>query len=363
MMASASTAPALKTEDAPMTDAPNRSDELYEQCAARDAGTIFFQRDLSAMQIAGNIQELLMIVNQLCRAQLMKMMTFDGEPCWKIRPRREAEKLRTLSPDESMIFSHIDAAQAEGVWSKALRAKTNFTQAVLTKCLKALESKDLVQSVMSVKHPNRKMYLLKTLTPSEEIAGGLWQSNGDFDMGMIEEITQIVAKKVEIETCIRVPGNWNNYDTTDRNAAIARKKAQVQGIRDIEEAPPVRPYKPSVHGNTARLVHKSNPHYPTASTIAAWLNSTEVLKGRVARDEDMEQLMEMMVLEGRLEKVSAINYRTALSMSDTKVYNGFVDAPCGTCPVFDLCADDGEISAKTCVYFGEWLGTESEMFE
>lgn len=265
-----------------------------------------------------------------------------------------------MTGDENTLYQHIDQAQSEGVWSKALRAKTNFAQPTLTKCLKSLESKDLVQSIMSVKFPNRKMYLLKHLTPSEDIAGGLWQNNGDFDLGMIDEISQIVRQKVDMETCVRIPGNWNNYTPTDRAAAIARKKAHVQGIPDIEDAIPVRPYKPPVQPNATRWVHKSNPNYPTANTLATWLNETGVLKGRTARDVDMEQLLEMMVLDGRLEKVSHIAYRTALNMSDTKTYNGFVDAPCGTCPVFDLCADDGEISARTCVYFGEWLGTESE---
>jgi DNA-directed RNA polymerase III subunit RPC6 len=74
----------------------------------------------------------------------------------------------------------------------------------------------------------------------------------------------------------------------------------------------------------------------------------------------MEQLLEMMVLDGRLEKISGTNYRTVLTATDTKVYNGFVDAPCGNCPVFDLCGDEGEISARSCVYFGQWLETQSE---
>ena len=72
--------------------------------------------------------------------------------------------------------------------------RTHVTQQVLTKCLKSLESKDLVQSVMSVKFPNRKMYLLKHLRPSEDIAGGPWQSEGDFDTALIETISGIVAQ-------------------------------------------------------------------------------------------------------------------------------------------------------------------------
>jgi DNA-directed RNA polymerase III subunit RPC6 len=69
----------------------------------------------------------------------------------------------------------------------------------------------------------------------------------------------------------------------------------------------------------------------------------------------------MMVLEGRLEKLSGTNYRLAMKAQDVdEGMNGFVDAPCGTCPVFDLCGDSGEITARTCVYFTEWLSSVTE---
>lgn len=238
--------------------------------------------------------------------------------------------------------------------------KTNVTQQVLTKCLKSLESKDLVQSVMSVKYPNRKMYLLKHLQPSEDIAGGPWQSEGDFDTALIDIVSGALAQYVENETCIRVPGDWNKYDRPDRSAEIAEKKAQVQGVRDIEEAPAVKPYHPPRDPHSISLVHRQNPQYPTAASLAVWLNERELLKGKNVREDDMEQLLEMMVLDGRLEKTSGTSYRTVLAPTDRKVYNGFVDAPCGNCPVFDLCGTEGEISARTCVYFGQWLDTQSE---
>lgn len=336
------------------------AEALYDMCAQRAEGTVFFQRDLSNMQVAETMNDLTTSLQELCDRHLMKIMTFDGEPCWKLRSRAEADKLRRLTPDERLLYHHIDQVQAEGIWSKALRAKTNVTQQVLTKCLKSLESKDLVQSVMSVKFPNRKMYLLKHLRPSEDIAGGPWQSEGDFDTALIDTISAIIAQHIENETCIRVPGNWNNYPIQDRSADVAAKKAQVQGIADIEDAPAARSYLPPRDPNSAKVVHKHSPQYPTAASVASWLNSKEVLRGKFVREDDMEQLLEMMVLDGRLEKTSGTNYRTALTAADTKVYNGFVDAPCGNCPVFDLCGTEGEISARTCVYFGQWLDTQSE---
>ncbi|USP76392.1 uncharacterized protein yc1106_03666 [Curvularia clavata] len=354
--------PVEASNDASNNEVLSPADALYEKCAQRPAGQIFFQRDLSNMQVADTMAQLMVLLQELCDRHLLKMMTFEGDPCWKLRSREDADKLRRLTPDERLLYNYIDQVQADGIWSKALRLRTNVTQQTLTKCLKSLESKDLVQSVMSVKFPNRKMYLLKHLTPSEDIAGGPWQSEGDFDTALIDTISGIVAQHVENETCIRVPGNWNDYEVTeDRTAAIARKKAQVQGTQDIEDIGlAVKPHRPIRDPNTSRLVHRHNPQYPTAASVANWLNSKEILRGKTVREDDMEQLLEMMVLDDRLEKISGTNYRTVLRATDTKVYNGFVDAPCGNCPVFDLCGDEGEISARTCVYFGQWLETESE---
>ncbi|KAH4212931.1 DNA-directed RNA polymerase III subunit RPC6 [Parastagonospora nodorum] len=362
MASAAAPLPVPKVEDAaaqePSNEVVSPADALYDKCAERPQGTVFFQRDLSNMQVAETMAELTMLLQDLCDRHLLKLMTLEGEPCWKLRSRTDADKLRRLTPDERLLYHHIDQVQAEGIWSKALRMRTNVTQQVLTKCLKSLESKDLVQSVMSVKFPNRKMYLLKHLKPSEDIAGGPWQSEGDFDTALIDAISSVIAQHIENETCVKVPGNWNDYGQHDRAAEIARKKAQVQSVRDIEEAPAVKPY--SRDPSSSKLVHKNSPTYPTAASVATWLNSKEVLRGKTCREDDMEQLLEMMVLDGRLEKISGTNYRTVLTAVDSKVYNGFVDAPCGNCPVFDLCGDEGEISARTCVYFGQWLETQSE---
>ncbi|KAF2677352.1 DNA-directed RNA polymeras-like protein III subunit Rpc34 [Lentithecium fluviatile CBS 122367] len=358
--ASASAAPAppnLKHEDgAPLG---TRADELYDRCAERPKDTTFFQRDLSNMQVAESMGELLNMVQVLVDRHLLKPMTLDGESCWKLRSRSDAEKLRRLTADERNLYNHIDQMQKEGIWSKALRARTNVTQQVLTKCLKSLESKDLIKSVTSVKNPSRKMYLLKHLEASEDIAGGPWQSNGDFDTGLIQVAAELMVRYVGEQTLTSVPSSWNNYATTDRTAAIAQKKAEVQRLRDIEDAPPARLYRPPMHPGSSHKVYRNNAHYPTAASAAEFLNNLGVLKEKKVRESDMEQLLEMMVLDGRLEKANQTSYRSVLKATDTKVYNGFVDAPCGSCPVFDLCIDEGQISARTCAYFANWLGTES----
>jgi len=266
-----------------------------------------------------------------------------------------------LTSDERLIYYHIDQAQTEGAWSKALRQKTHLPQQTVTKILKSLESRGLVQSVMSVRNPSRKMYLLKHLRASEEIAGGPWQTDGEFDRALIDIASEVVAKKVQQETCIKVPAPSKSRISPERAARIAQKvaerQAQAKAVRDIEDSTPDNSYHPPLE---TRLVHRHNPFFPNAAGLTEYLNGTHLLRERTVREQDMEQLLEMMVLEDRIEKVSATSYRTVLLPASKKVYNGFVDAPCGNCPVFEQCQSEGPISARTCVYFGEWLGTESE---
>jgi DNA-directed RNA polymerase III subunit RPC6 len=75
-----------------------RADMLYEACAKRPEGTTFFQRDLTSMQIARDLNELLSLVGDLVNRHLLKPLQFEGEPCWQLRPADIADKYAALFP-------------------------------------------------------------------------------------------------------------------------------------------------------------------------------------------------------------------------------------------------------------------------
>jgi DNA-directed RNA polymerase III subunit RPC6 len=115
-MASSTTLPlpVPKTEDVPAqepsNDAVSRADALYNKCAERSQGTVFFQRDLSNMQVAETMAELTLLLQELCDLHLLKLMTLEGEPCWKLRSRSEAEKYAVflLVPKASILIKCLD---------------------------------------------------------------------------------------------------------------------------------------------------------------------------------------------------------------------------------------------------------------
>jgi DNA-directed RNA polymerase III subunit RPC6 len=96
MASVASPSPVPKQEETavqvPGHEIVSPADALYDKCAQRSEGTVFFQRDLSNMQVAETIAELTMLLQELCDRHLLKLMTLEGEPCWKLRSRSEADK-------------------------------------------------------------------------------------------------------------------------------------------------------------------------------------------------------------------------------------------------------------------------------
>lgn len=92
----ASAATPLPVQDAaaqqPSDAIVSPSDALYNKCNERIEGTTFFQRDLSNMQVAETVAELMALLQELCDRHLMKLMMLEGEACWKLRSRSDAEK-------------------------------------------------------------------------------------------------------------------------------------------------------------------------------------------------------------------------------------------------------------------------------
>lgn len=93
MTSAAAPLPVPKEEtEAPSDNVVNAADALYDKCAERSEGTVFFQRDLSNMQVAETMAALTVLLQELCDRYLMKLMTLQGEPCWKLRSRADADK-------------------------------------------------------------------------------------------------------------------------------------------------------------------------------------------------------------------------------------------------------------------------------
>jgi DNA-directed RNA polymerase III subunit RPC6 len=114
--------------------------------------------------------------------------------------------------------------------------------------------------------------------------------------------------------------------------------------------------------------------YPTVSAIHHFITEAGFLKDSSALAEsDLQNLLDVLVFDERIERIGN-GYRTCKGvfgateamkniMQGRQVGdaveevegNGLSQAPCGRCPVFNLCEDGGPVNAKNCEYFQTWL--------
>lgn len=113
---------------------------------------------------------------------------------------QEAKKVSNMSADEAIVYSHVEAAGREGIWTKTIKSKTNLHQHIVLRCLKSLESQSYIKSVKSVKHPTRKIYMLYHLTPSIDVTGGPWFTDSELDTDFIDSLLIVIWKFIAQKT-------------------------------------------------------------------------------------------------------------------------------------------------------------------
>ncbi|KAF2230272.1 hypothetical protein EV356DRAFT_536523 [Viridothelium virens] len=352
-------------------------DKLYEIMAREPLGHIFFQHDLTGMGVADDIQKLTSVVQDLVSAQLLQIMTHDGEVCYKVRSREEAARLISLTFDERTIYNYIAESRTNGCWVKSLQNKTNFHLANLGKLIKSLENKRLIKSIKNVKFPTRRIYMLSDLNPSEDITGGPWFSDAELDVDLVDALATLAIKfvsdrswgisarkkvrrenhedagtpklatpdNVSMEKGRRInksskqlkPGKHvagetigstqqadaNDQDTinapgnTKTDPAVPNDYShRVPAIDklDIPLFPPqphLHPIPPPVStSNPSSLpLFKVGHTYPSTAEICDHIRNSGVTSLTFSESE-FQELLEMLVLDGRLEKMGPNRYRS-----------------------------------------------------
>jgi len=325
---------------------------LYASCASHPDGTLFDQEQLLFLNvIPGNdLAELMRCLNRLAKDQLFKIMTKDGKPCWKVVKKEEAEKYRGLTTEDAMIYAYVESAGREGIWTRTIRARTNVHQAVLSKCLKSLESKGLIKPIQSAKYPKRKIYILAKLQPSEEVTGGAFYTDGVLDEEFVHQLGILAEKYISAKSWYHSSSKSSSKKKS--KSKLTSEEAQALRAQELNEALRDRPkvLLPMPPGYTG---------YPTVPEITRAINDSG-LSSVVMMETEIRQLLDILCWSGRIMKVSnGQGYRSVRPTyggDGSVVESSLTEAPCGRCPVFDLCDESGPVNARTCKYFQDWLG-------
>ena len=178
-------------------------------------------------------------------------------------------RYRSLSQDEALVYSYIEGAAREGIWSKYLRTKVNLHMTTVNRAIKSLENKNLIKAVKMAKHPNRKTYMAAKYQPSEDVTGGVFFTDGDVDDEFINQMSRWTERYIIGKTWIFPPhGVYNpSSETTQEQAEYPpapdkKMKGSKPTQKEAEEHPPAAGSKSKTGSKPAQ---KEAEEYPPAA--------------------------------------------------------------------------------------------------
>lgn len=238
--------------------------------------------------------------------------------------------------------------------------------------------------------------MLYHLAPSDEVTGGSFYDAGDLDESLVEEIGNLIVFHVRQMSWVedrkkRIKREHSPILVQDDGEQVAPGAASGRGRRkrkrgpnpiapahDIEDSAPPQKHRSHKHSHDPetdtgpnQLSFPAGHDYPTAASIHKYLITGGAIRGAKANSlstDEIQNILNVLVWDEKLEEVNG-GYRTVRGVmakqpgeeedeageDERKRGNGLTEAPCGRCPVIDLCETGGLINAATCVYFDQWL--------
>jgi DNA-directed RNA polymerase III subunit RPC6 len=266
-----------------------------------------------------------------------------------------------------LVYGYIDEAGDEGAWTRNIKQRSGLHEAVIQAALKKLKGRNLISDMKSVEHPTRKMYIKSNLHPSDRASGGAWYTDGELDEALIDFVMKMLFKYIFQRTFYysRSYGGGSKKEPKKvikkmSPAEAKAKRDQVLGAEGGEGGLDVK---------TERMLDYERylpmpahyQQYPVLDELTVWVEKSGLLKQTLTAAE-LQQVLDVMVFDDKIETVNNGSaegpaYRAVRKSMINEDDRGSVlnEAPCGRCPVFELCEEGGPVGPSNCEYFTEWL--------
>jgi len=257
----------------------------------------------------------------------------------------------------------------------------------------------------SVEFPTRKMYIKSSTRPSERALGGAWYTDSEMDEEFIRGVCRVIVDFVWRRSFYHSSGR-DGISASERgkgkkapkNGIIANTKKTFEQTKaegalslsgpvhaaigeSVTGKVDIQAHAPIEDDNAHRLKRYENMlpmppgylGYPTLTDITSYIDSHPVTNVTLT-EQEIEQLMEILVFDDVVEKVELGSAGKRAGYEETAFkatrrglrqvilgegyvgqQNGFTGAPCGGCPVFELCEVGGPVNPGGCEYFRDWL--------
>jgi len=223
---------------------------------------------------------------------------------YKAVSAEQTARVKGLTQEEKLLYQLIEAEGNMGLWVRDMRFKSGLKPVQISKTLRTLQSRRLVKEVKSIAGRNRRVYMLYDLEPSVKVKGNaFYTADGLFDAEFVKILSAQLA----------------NYISKRGWTSLEELSTFVQ-VRNL-------------------------------STVELRLEELQAIVNTLIYDGKVEEIKRQ---DGEKGEETYLYKPTRLALPR----NGLTEPPCGRCPVFHLCHDDGEISPQKCPYMQAWLAQE-----
>ncbi|XXH06173.1 Hsp90 cochaperone [Hypoxylon texense] len=363
--------------------------QLYDACqdaCSNNPEKLFSQEDLTGLGVVPpkDVKKLLQIIQLLTKERLLAPVHFHNSLAWRLRSEADAAKYKQLATEDQMlVYEIIDLAGAEGAWQQDIKKRLNLQDIALRKALKELESKRFIHQFTTVENATKKMWIKTGLQPSARATGGPWFTDQYLDEAFIDVLQSVVMRLIKEKGSYRSTSERSAARSASpvlpkkgvirggmSEAAIKSKKRSADAMSRGDAAPVTGPVS-KFRGAVRIPLPAGYTDYPTTEDITASLVESQVAKGQPLKTEHVQELIDILVWENRIEEVKMgdrVGYRAVRVSKQNPEYvkvdsedfweprtNGLTTVPCGKCPVFELCEEGGPVWAGGCEYFDKWL--------
>ncbi|KAF9872435.1 RNA polymerase Rpc34 subunit [Colletotrichum karsti] len=363
---------------------------------AGDENQLFSQYDILEFDVIPNRDTvtLLKVLQSLTNDRLLIAVSSQTGLAWRWRSTEDAEKYKLCSTDEQrMVYGAIDEAGGDGIWSKTIQHRLNMHDSVLKTALKQLQGKGLIAPFKNVEHPNKRMFIKASMRPSERATGGPWFTDSTLDEAFIEDLQRVIFDHIKLKTTYHSTGASRTPKKGVLKGGLESKGKKRsagemssgggedggQGSSSASAVPPAVQQPPPKREPSCLPLPAGYREYPTVREIARFISKSGITSDTILGEEDVQKLIDVLVFDGLIEKIRVAErwgYRVCRAPRQSQMtwagrqdggpdeggpepfVNGYTEAPCGRCPVFELCEEGGPVSASNCTYFQRWLGLE-----
>ena len=190
--------------------------------------------------------------------------------------------------------------------------------------------------------------MLAHLQASEDVTGGPFYTDSTLDDEFVLQVANWTEKYV-------AGRSWWHPSVNDSKRRKEKSKLTQTQVEDLRTEEFRGINTSSDRGREILPMPPGYTGYPTLAETTKAINASGLTTGVVMKEAEMQQLLDVLCWDGRLEKIGSRKGYKSIRQTGEEYENGLTEAPCGRCPVFDVCEEGGPVNARTCEYFQDWL--------